>query len=75
MALGVFCLATALLFHANWASRNDLLHFEKDLAIAGGLFVLMLQGGGACSVERILRRRRASDQRVGARVAEEAKKA
>ena len=31
-ALGLFCLATAILFHTNFANRNELLHFEKDLA-------------------------------------------
>jgi putative oxidoreductase len=29
MALGLFCLATAALFHANFANRNELLHFES----------------------------------------------
>ena len=38
-ALGLFCLATAMLFHTNFAVRNELLHFEKDLAIAGGMFI------------------------------------
>jgi putative oxidoreductase len=50
-ALGLFCLATALLFHNNFANRNELLHFEKDLAIAGGMFVLMLRGAGNLSVD------------------------
>jgi putative oxidoreductase len=50
-ALGLFCLATAALFHTNFANRNDLLHFEKDLAIAGGMFVLMLRGAGGLSVD------------------------
>jgi putative oxidoreductase len=45
--LGFFCLATAILFHTNFANRNELLHFEKDLAIAGGMFILMLRGAGA----------------------------
>ena len=49
-ALGLFCLATAILFHVNFANRNELLHFEKDLAIAGGMFVLMLRGAGDYSV-------------------------
>ena len=49
-ALGLFCLATAILFHTNFANRNELLHFEKDLAIAGGMFILMLHGGGEYSV-------------------------
>jgi putative oxidoreductase len=54
-ALGLFCVATAVLFHTNFAVRNELLHFEKDLAIAGGMFVLMLCGPGGWSVEHVLR--------------------
>jgi len=50
-ALGLFCLATAILFHTNFAVRNELLHCEKDLAIAGGMFVLMLRGAGRYSVQ------------------------
>jgi putative oxidoreductase len=50
-ALGLFCLATAILFHTSFAVRNELLHFEKDLAIAGGMFVLMLRGAGGLSVD------------------------
>jgi putative oxidoreductase len=55
MALGLFCLATAALFHANFTNRNELLHFDKDLAIAGGMFVLMLRGAGSLSVDAYLR--------------------
>src|SRR4051812_13413722 len=53
-ALGLFCLATAVLFHHNFALRNELLQFEKDLAIAGGMFVLMLRGTGEWSVARMM---------------------
>ena len=56
-ALGLFCLATAILFHTNFASRNELLHFEKDLTIAGGMFVLMLRGAGEYSVQAFARQR------------------
>lgn len=45
-ALAVFCVLAALLFHAGLADRNQLLHFEKDLAIAGGLLVLAVAGPG-----------------------------
>jgi putative oxidoreductase len=55
--LGLFCLATAVLFHTNFANRNELLHFEKDLAIAGGMLLLMLRGAGGWSVEGLLRAR------------------
>lgn len=54
-ALGLFCLATAILFHTNLANRNELLHFEKDLAIAGGMFILMLRGAGGLSVDAYAR--------------------
>ncbi len=50
-ALGLFCLATAAMFHTNFAVRNELLHFEKDLAMAGGLFVLMINGAGRWSID------------------------
>jgi putative oxidoreductase len=56
-ALGLFCLATAILFHTNFANRNELLHFEKDLAIAGGMFALMLCGAGEYSVQAFARQR------------------
>ncbi|TJV73834.1 MAG: DoxX family protein [Mesorhizobium sp.] len=54
IGLGLFCLMTASLFHTNFASQNELLHFEKDLAIAGGMFILALSGAGKLSMDRVL---------------------
>lgn len=54
IALGLFCLATAALFHTNLAAQNELLHFEKDLAIAGGMFVLATAGAGSLSFDHRL---------------------
>ncbi|MER8575322.1 DoxX family protein [Mesorhizobium sp. M1338] len=54
VSLGLFCLATAALFHTNFASQNELLHFEKDLAIAGGMFVLAVAGAGTVSLDWVL---------------------
>ena len=56
IGLGLFCLATASLFHTNFASQNELLHFEKDLAIAGGMFVLAAVGAGRISLHWLLAR-------------------
>jgi len=53
-AFAVFCLLTAVLFHWQLADRNQLLHFEKDLAIAGGFLVLTISGPGKWSVERYI---------------------
>jgi putative oxidoreductase len=57
VALALFCLATALLFHTNLTNQNELLHFEKDLAIAGGMFVLAISGAGSLSIGRLIARR------------------
>ncbi|MBZ9995880.1 DoxX family protein [Mesorhizobium sp. BH1-1-4] len=54
VGLGLFCLATAMLFHTNFASQNELLHFEKDFAIAGGMFVLAAAGAGRFSLDWLL---------------------
>ncbi|MFB2562706.1 DoxX family protein [Rhizobium sp. IMFF44] len=54
--LGLFCLLTAMLFHTNFASHNELLHFEKDLAIAGGMFALIVAGAGKLSLDMLVRR-------------------
>ncbi len=36
-ALSLFCIATALVFHRNFAVRAERTLFAKDLALAGGL--------------------------------------
>ena len=50
-ALGGFCIVTALIFHSSFGDRNQLLHFEKDLAIAGGFLILCCQGAGPWSLD------------------------
>lgn len=56
LALSAFCLMTAFLFHTNFENHNELLHFEKDLAIAGGMFALTVLGTGRLSLDKILSR-------------------
>jgi putative oxidoreductase len=51
LALALFCLATALTFHTRLSVQNELLHFEKDLAIAGGMLALAIAGGGRLSMD------------------------
>ena len=53
VGLGLFCISTAILFHTNFAIRNELLHFEKDLAIAGGMFALSVHGAGTWSLDHV----------------------
>src|SRR6476620_9388415 len=47
LALAEFCLSTAVLFHSKLGDRHQVLHFEQDVAIAGGLLVLFAHGAGA----------------------------
>jgi putative oxidoreductase len=51
-ALAVFCISAAVLFHNQLGDRGQLLHFEKDFAIAGGLLVLAVAGAGRWSLDR-----------------------
>ncbi|HKF09397.1 MAG TPA: DoxX family protein [Xanthobacteraceae bacterium] len=53
LLLAAFCITTAVLFHTRFGDRNQLLHFEKDLAIAGGLLVLFAHGGGAWALDSL----------------------
>src|SRR4051812_15202416 len=40
LALSGFCLVTAVIFHTKLSNTNELLHFGKDVALAGAfLFV------------------------------------
>ena len=57
LMLAGFCVATALLFHARFGDRNQLLHFEKDFAIAGGFLVLFAQGSSAWSIDALKMRK------------------
>lgn len=56
LAFAVFCVLTAILFHWQFADRNQLLHFQKDLAIAGGFLVLACSGPGRWSLGRFVPR-------------------
>jgi putative oxidoreductase len=56
LAFAVFCGLTAIMFHRQFADRNQLLHFQKDLAIAGGFLVLACCGPGNWSLGRFLSR-------------------
>ena len=50
--LAAFCVATAGLFHTRLSIQNELLHFEKDLAIAGGMLALAVAGSGRFAIEQ-----------------------
>lgn len=55
-AMVIFCFATAAFFHPFWAAQPDQatvqhIMFFKNMAIAGGLIVLMAFGPGGWSLD------------------------
>ena len=51
MALAAFALATAVSFHNNFADQNQMIHFLKNVMMAGGLLQIVAFGAGALSVD------------------------
>jgi putative oxidoreductase len=49
--LALFCLATAVLFHNNFADQNQMIHFLKNVMMAGGLLQIVAFGAGALSID------------------------
>ena len=44
IALAVFSLATAVSFHSNFADQNQMIHFLKNVMMAGGLLQVVAFG-------------------------------
>lgn len=51
LVLAAFTLATAMIFHTNFADQNQMIHFLKNVAIAGGLLQVAAFGAGALSLD------------------------
>ncbi|WP_375429186.1 DoxX family protein [uncultured Sphingomonas sp.] len=49
--LALFTLATAAIFHSDFADQNQMIHFLKNVAIAGGLLNIAAFGAGAFSLD------------------------
>lgn len=50
--LAGFSLLTALAFHHNFAEQMQTIEFLKNVSIAGGLVLLVVNGAGALSLDR-----------------------
>jgi putative oxidoreductase len=56
LVMALFCLATALFFHRNFADQNQMIHFLKNVMMAGGLLQITYFGAGAFSLDARLGR-------------------
>lgn len=56
LALGVFCIVAAVIFHAFWTlpadkQMGDMINFWKNMSIAGGMLMVFAFGPGAYSLD------------------------
>jgi putative oxidoreductase len=51
--LAIFALATAVSFHNNFADQNQVIHFLKNVMMAGGLLQIVAFGAGALSLDNL----------------------
>ena len=49
--LALYCVATAVFFHANFADADNIIHFMKNVALTGGLLQIVAFGAGAFSID------------------------
>ena len=58
LALAVFSLASAALFHANFGDAAQAINFWKNVAMAGGFLMLAAHGAGMLSLDHAWNKRR-----------------
>lgn len=51
IALAVFTIVAAVIFHSNFADQMQMVMFMKNFAISGGLLLLVSHGAGAYSID------------------------
>jgi putative oxidoreductase len=54
IVLALFAIATAVSFHSNFADQNQMIHFLKNVMMAGGLLQIAAFGAGAISLDNRL---------------------
>ncbi|CAH9014217.1 DoxX family protein [Candidatus Nitrosacidococcus sp. I8] len=51
LVLAVFAIAAAALFHSDFSNQMEVIAFTKNIAISGGLLLLMCYGGDKYSLD------------------------
>ena len=54
LALAIFALTTALIFHADFTNQMQLISFLKNFAIAGGFLIIFVNDSGKYSIDHKL---------------------
>jgi putative oxidoreductase len=51
LALAIFTVVAAAIFHHNFGDQTQMIMFMKNIAIAGGFIMLAVHGAGAYSID------------------------
>jgi putative oxidoreductase len=51
MVMAVWCIATALVAHRDFGNPDQMIHFLKNVALAGGFLQLVAFGAGAWGID------------------------
>jgi putative oxidoreductase len=60
LALAIWCVATALIAHTNFADRNQEIHFLKNMAMMGGFLYVAAFGARTRTLDAWWSRRAAA---------------
>ena len=52
LVLGIWCIATAMVAHYHPESRDQMIHFMKNVCMAGGFLQVVAFGAGRLSLDR-----------------------
>lgn len=52
LVLGVWCIATAMVAHYHPENREQMIHFMKNVCMAGGFLQVVAFGAGRLSLDR-----------------------
>jgi putative oxidoreductase len=52
LVLAVWCVATAVVAHRHFGDQNQMIHFMKNICMAGGFLQVVAFGAGRLSVDR-----------------------
>ena len=51
LVMAIFTIVVAIIFHTNFDDHMQLITFFKDIAIAGGLLIILVNGPGRFSLD------------------------
>ncbi|MBW3695883.1 DoxX family protein [Vibrio sp. T187] len=57
LTITAFSVISGLMFHFDLSQSGQMIHFYKNLSLAGGFLVLAVHGGGGMSVDHWLQNR------------------